>query len=58
MKFFYVYVIVNKHNERIRYFGITTSLRDLHGQTLCRRTSPHLEVPTVARRTNATPLLD
>ena len=27
MKFFYVYVIVSKRDERIRYFGITINLK-------------------------------
>ena len=28
MKFFYVYAIISKRNERIRYFGITTNLKN------------------------------
>ena len=42
LKFFYVYVIISKRNERIRYFGITTNLKARvaeHNAGKCRHTS-------------------
>ena len=42
MKFFYVYVIVSKKDQRIRYFGITTKLKARiaeHNAGKCRHTS-------------------
>jgi putative endonuclease len=42
VKFFYVYVIVSKLDEKIRYFGITRNLRARiakHNSGACRHTS-------------------